>query len=293
MPAMNLSLLARSALLGVVAAGLTACGGGHDNEPMVTTLQASPTMYGHNTTVTVQGGNLSAITATIEPGCGSMTRGTTGSDSVQTFSCKISAMGDLRVRVRNEAGAELASLRLDVGVPQVLIAASQGSATGSFTVELDPAKAPKTVDNFLAYVNQSGGCFYKDTLFHRVIANFVVQAGGYTTGLAAKTTGKLAPIALESNNGLSNVRGTIAMARTNDPNSATSEFFVNVKDNLDLDYQSDAKPGYAVFGKVVAGMADIDRLQTVPTQTKTNGLGVTFNDAPQAEVVITTCGQVK
>jgi peptidyl-prolyl cis-trans isomerase A (cyclophilin A) len=202
-------------------------------------------------------------------------------------------MGDLRVRVRTEGGAEIASLRLDVGVPQVIFNASQGSATGSFLVELDPAKAPKTVDNFLAYVNQSGGCFYKDTLFHRVIKDFVVQAGGYTTGLAAKTTGKLPAIALESNNGLMNLRGAIAMARTADPNSATSEFFVNVKDNPDLDYQSNAKPGYAVFGKVIAGMEDIDRLQTVPTQEKTNGLGVTFKDAPQSEVVITTCGQVK
>jgi peptidyl-prolyl cis-trans isomerase A (cyclophilin A) len=195
----------------------------------------------------------------------------------------------MRVRVRRETGGEvLGELRLDIPLPEVTFNAAQGSNTGTFTVQLQPEKTPGTVDNFLAYVNQASGCFYRDTLFSRVdTTQGVVQAGGYTTNLTTKE-GKLPPIALESNRGLSNLRGTIGMARSSDPNSANSEFYINMRDNKGLDYVSDAQPGYAVFGVVVSGMADLDRLYTVPTAPKGQ-----FPFAPATEVKITGCGQTK
>jgi peptidyl-prolyl cis-trans isomerase A (cyclophilin A) len=135
------------------------------------------------------------------------------------------------------------------------------TTAGIIVVELDAAKAPKTVDNFLQYVNSG---YYNGTVFHRVINNFMIQGGGMTADLKEKPTRP--PIGLESRNGLTNQRGTIAMARTNDPNSATAQFFINVKDN-DFLNQAQARDGngYAVFGKVVEGMDVVDRIRAVPT----------------------------
>ena len=148
---------------------------------------------------------------------------------------------------------------------------------GSFVLELNDKAAPKTVANFLTYV-KSG--FYKNTLFHRVIPNFMIQGGGFITGMEEKDT--RAPIALESRNGLSNRRGTIAMARTNDPNSATSQFFINVRDNHFLDAsQAQDGNGYAVFGKVISGMATVDTIARV----KTHSVGF-YDDVPLRDVVI-------
>jgi peptidyl-prolyl cis-trans isomerase A (cyclophilin A) len=140
------------------------------------------------------------------------------------------------------------------------------------------------VNNFLKYV---GSGFYTGTIFHRVIPNFVVQAGGFTTGLAQMTP-TYAPITLETNNGLSNLTGTLAMARTSDPNSATSQFYVNLVDNTSLDYTSSASPGYAVFGKVTTGIAVINAIGSMPTGTS-NGL----TDVPTTEVVITSMKRIK
>jgi peptidyl-prolyl cis-trans isomerase A (cyclophilin A) len=132
------------------------------------------------------------------------------------------------------------------------------TSAGDIVVELDAAKAPKSVDNFLQYV-RSG--HYDGTTFHRVIPNFMIQGGGVKADLNEKPT--RAPIPLEAGNGLSNLRGTIAMARTMDPNSATSQFFINVVDNQRLD---SAGGGYAVFGKVVEGMDVVDKIKDVPTR---------------------------
>jgi cyclophilin family peptidyl-prolyl cis-trans isomerase len=156
--------------------------------------------------------------------------------------------------------------------------------SGSITMELDATKAPITVDNFLKYAR---GGFYSGTLFHRVIPGFMIQGGGYTTGMVKKNS-PLAPIVLESNNGLSNVRGAVAMARTNVPDSATSEFFINLVDNLYLDYKSLTSPGYAVFGKVTEGMDQVDKIAAQPT-----GVFNTFNDVPLVEVPISMVLQVK
>jgi peptidyl-prolyl cis-trans isomerase A (cyclophilin A) len=141
--------------------------------------------------------------------------------------------------------------------PRVLLATS----LGDITIQLDAEKAPKTVANFLDYV-KSG--HYDGTVFHRVIGGFMIQGGGFTPDMVQKPT--RAPIPLESRNGLKNERGTVAMARTSVPDSATSQFFINVVDNAMLD-QANARDGqgYAVFGRVVAGMDVVDRIRAVET----------------------------
>ncbi|GLC96620.1 peptidyl-prolyl cis-trans isomerase [Cupriavidus sp. TA19] len=134
------------------------------------------------------------------------------------------------------------------------------TSAGKFTVELYPDVAPKTVANFLEYV-KSG--FYSGTIFHRVINGFMVQGGGFDRDMKEKPT--RAPIPLEARGGLKNKAGTLAMARTSNPDSATAQFFVNVVDNPNLDYPQPDGNGYAVFGKVVEGMDTIDKIKTVPT----------------------------
>ncbi|MBP5990715.1 MAG: peptidyl-prolyl cis-trans isomerase [Piscinibacter sp.] len=138
------------------------------------------------------------------------------------------------------------------------------TSAGDIVVELDAAKAPKTVANFVEYVKAG---HYDGTIFHRVIPNFMIQGGGMTPDMKEKAT--RAPIPLESGNGLDNLRGTLAMARTMDPNSATAQFFINVVDNGFLNKaQSRDGNGYAVFGKVVSGMEVVDKIRAVPTGNK-------------------------
>jgi cyclophilin family peptidyl-prolyl cis-trans isomerase len=147
---------------------------------------------------------------------------------------------------------------------------------GTIEVELDRQHAPVTVENFIIYANAG---HYNGTIFHRVIRGFMIQGGGFTPNGAQKTT--KAPIKLESNNGLKNRAGTIAMARTNVPDSATSQFFINTVDNDFLDY-APGNPGYAVFGKVVSGMDVVAKIEGVRTTTKM-GMG----DWPGQDVIIT------
>ncbi|WP_457641272.1 peptidylprolyl isomerase [Persephonella sp.] len=134
---------------------------------------------------------------------------------------------------------------------------------GTFCIELYPDKAPLTVENFLKYVNEG---FYNGVIFHRVIPNFVVQAGGFDEKLNYKKP-MFPPIKSESDNGLKNLRGTVAMARTSDPDSATSQFFINLSDNyrLDRDYEEGDGYGYTVFGKVIEGMSVIEKIARIPT----------------------------
>jgi peptidyl-prolyl cis-trans isomerase B (cyclophilin B) len=160
-------------------------------------------------------------------------------------------------------------------LPRVLISTSEGD----IVVELDRAKAPATVENFLSYVDQQ---FYDGTIFHRVIARFMIQGGGFTEDFKQKPTGK--PVRNEADNGLRNARGTIAMARTPDPHSATAQFFINTVDNKFLDHTSPTPNGwgYAVFGRVVEGMDVVDRIEGIPT-----GRGGPFpSDVPRSTVVI-------
>lgn len=160
--------------------------------------------------------------------------------------------------------------------PQVLLHTSQGD----ITLELFPDKAPKSVANFLRYVHEG---FYAGTVFHRSIPGYLVQGGLYTRELQPRRTHS--PIASEADNGLSNLRGTVAVARGADPNSGTSQFFVNLVDNRRLDYagnQSGLTWGYAVFGKVIKGMDVVDKIAALPTRA----LGPFAADVPNPLVVI-------
>lgn len=134
------------------------------------------------------------------------------------------------------------------------------TSMGTMEIELNEEKAPVSVKNFLSYVNKK---FYDKTIFHRVINDFMIQGGGFEEGMKEKKTD--APIINEAKNGLSNEVGTIAMARTNDPNSATSQFFINVSNNTNLNYPSPDGHGYAVFGKVTKGMDIVNRIKMVKT----------------------------
>ena len=170
-------------------------------------------------------------------------------------------------------------LVLGAAFPAVAQQVRLKTTAGDIVVQLDPGNAPKTVDNFLTYVKAG---HYDGTVFHRVIPTFMIQGGGMTADLKEKPT--RAPIALESRNGLSNLRGTLAMARTGDPNSATSQFFINVQDNPRLD-GANARDGngYAVFGKVIAGMDVVDRIRAMPTSSKGP-----YDDVPVTPVTISS-----
>ncbi len=152
------------------------------------------------------------------------------------------------------------------------------TAMGTIEVELNAEKAPLTVENFLAYVDEN---FYEGTTFHRVIPGFMIQGGGFTENMEQKKT--RAPIRIESNNGLKNERGTIAMARTGDPHSATSQFFINTADNQALNFSAPTVRGYGytVFGKVVSGMDVVDRIEAVKTAPRGP-----MNDVPVTPVTI-------
>ncbi|MDR7927680.1 peptidylprolyl isomerase [Acidithiobacillus thiooxidans] len=145
--------------------------------------------------------------------------------------------------------------------PQVVLHSNKGD----IVIELDAEKAPNTVENFLSYVDEG---FFDETIFHRVIPGFMVQGGGFTADMQQKKTH--APIQNEAENGLKNLRGTLAMARTNDPHSATAQFFINLTDNDFLNFKAASGTGwgYAVFGKVVSGMEVVDEIAKVPTGNK-------------------------
>ena len=165
------------------------------------------------------------------------------------------------------------------GNPKVKLATSMGD----IVVELNPEKAPKTVENFLQYVNDK---HYDGTIFHRVMNGFMIQGGGFTPDMKQKPT--RAPIPLEANNGLKNDTYTIAMARTGNPDSATSQFFINVKNNDSLNAPSPDGHGYAVFGKVVSGTEVVDKIKAVATGNKGG-----HQNVPTTPVIIQSATLVK
>jgi len=156
------------------------------------------------------------------------------------------------------------------------------TSAGDIRLELYPAKAPKTVENFLRYVRDG---HYNGTIFHRVIPGFMVQGGGMTPSMAQKTT--RAPVPIESKNGLKNETGSVAMARTSDPNSATAQFFINVNNNDFLNYPGQDGHGYTVFGKVVSGMDVVNKIVAMPTASQ----GMNQN-VPRTPIVIESASVV-
>jgi len=177
-------------------------------------------------------------------------------------------------------------------LPLKALAAGQGdvvhvrmtTSMGVINLDLDRARAPKTVVNFLRYVKEG---FYKGTVFHRVIPDFMIQGGGFTAAMSQKQTH--APIQNEADNGLKNMIGTIAMARTSDPNSATSQFFINTHNNSFLDFRSKTPQGwgYAVFGEVTTGMRVVRRIEAVQTTTKHGLQNVPVEDVTIQNIEIT------
>lgn len=268
-----------AAVLGL-AWQLSACGGSGFS-PAVTAVQVQTLQYGRTATIYVGGVDLSKdMRADLGAGCTSpVFSETLSTRALAVLNCMVVAVGDLPLTITNVTGDVIYKGTVTVPKPQVTLITS----AGSITMELDPLAAPVTVKNFLDYVNAG---FYSNTLFHRVIPNFMVQGGGFTTGMVAKTDLK-APIVLESNNGLRNTRGAVAMARTSLPNSATSQFFINTVDNAFLDY-STSNAGYAVFATVLTGMDVVDTIAAVTTQT----VGL-YENVPVTDVTITQAKQVK
>jgi cyclophilin family peptidyl-prolyl cis-trans isomerase len=174
------------------------------------------------------------------------------------------------------------SKRKDTKVNAAVVSLNLKTNMGDIKIELDKEKAPKTVENFVQYANDK---FFDKTVFHRVMDGFMIQGGGFTENMVQKPT--RAPIENEGKNGLKNLRGTLAMARTNDPNSATAQFFINLVDN-DFLNASPGNAGYAVFGKVVSGMDVVDKIAAV----KTGNAGMHQN-VPVKAVVIESLSVVK
>lgn len=284
----------------MVTAVLAACGGGGamgggNGAPSVSNIIAETAQYGRNMLVTVNGGGL--LDGVVLDGGGLCTGETTvsgGTDTTQRFNCRVATLGSLTVRVRTATGGrELASVRVTIPTPQVSIRVTQAAngnnpaRSGIFVVELDPAAAPRTVNNFLDYVN---GGFYTNTIFHRVVRDFVAQGGGYSNVPAIKPPTAPA-IPSEASNGLKNLRGTIAMAREDNPDSATSQFFLNLADNPSLDFGSAQNPaGFTVFGRVVSGQEVVDEINLVETRPN---LALELPDLPLTAVVIAAAVQVR
>lgn len=271
----------------LLVALLVACGGSSGDGTSVNSMSATPVAYGRTTQWLISGLRLDgALSFSIVEGrCEGLTESAGASSTQRIFTCRPATLGSLVGEVHDSGGRRLARLSVNVPAPLVRLTLAQGS----IDLELDPAGAPLTVDNFLAYVNAG---FYDNTIVHRVIPGFVIQGGGYTPGdvVPAFKAPTRPAITLESAAERRNLRGTVAMARTNVPDSATSQYFINLVDNAALDYQSPALPGYAVFGRVTAGLDVVDTVAAVPARS-IPALGLA--DVPQTPVLVTSARQVR
>lgn len=286
---------------------LSACGGGGDDAggPPPTVASANVTntpRYSDTLSFTLLGTNLDQNLNFVSSGCRNFTRlsnaPTQSTPTVAYYTCTVSGVGAQTITVSSNAVlGTLATLNFSVEIPQVTMLVSNGAGVaGSLVITLAPAQAPITVDNFLAYV-KSG--FYNSTVFHRngrssTGGPFVLQGGGYAAPLtsaalfpAPKATN--APIVLER--GLSNLRYTLAMARTNAANSATSQFFINTTDNVFLDTSGG---GYATFGTVTTGTTLVDQMDAAPCNQSAGNFGIGSLDClPEPNLVIASAQQTR
>lgn len=262
---------------------LAGCGGGGSSNstpstsitPTVTSVTSDRLMYANTTKFTVTGQNLDQginfVVGAFLSMCSGMTEAAGGTATQRVFSCSPTTTGTIPVVVQSNSGSVLFEKSLSVPLPQVSLKTSMGD----MLLELYPNNAPITVNNFLQYVWSN---FYTNLIFHRVVPGFVIQGGGFNSAAQAATTRD--PIKLEVPNGLSNLRGTVAMARTSALNSATSQFYINTVDNVALDTTGG---GYAVFGKVASGLSVVDAISAVQTS----------NSWPATPVVITSATQTQ
>ena len=254
---------------------LASCGGIEQ-----TTLDSGPLKYGQLAQFNVNGPNLDKGITLVAPKCAGITAIAGGTATQQSYNCTPSATGLITVMV---VGGNVVLRQADftIPIPQVTLKTS----LGDIALDLNPTAAPLSVNNFLQYVNSG---FYSNLIFHRVVMTpfSIIQGGGFDASFSLPATN--APITLESNNGLTNLRGTLAMARTSVPDSATSQFYINVADNPAFDYVSAAQPGYAVFGKVASGLPVVDAIAAVPT-----GIRGTMSDVPLTDVVILSATQTR
>jgi cyclophilin family peptidyl-prolyl cis-trans isomerase len=276
--------LKNALLIALIAATQAGCGGGATSAPAQPNIQSSFLAYGVKATFYVGVTTLNPGITFSATNCSTLQSTSSAAAGYLAYTCNVTASGPLVFTGTDASGKVIATQTFNVPNPQVLISATIGSTPANFVVELNQPKAPISTDNFLRYVNDG---FYKGTLFHRVIPNFVIQAGGFTTGLIPKTP-TYSAIQLESQNGLSNVKGSLAMARTSDPNSATSQFYINLKDNTNLDYVDSNNPGYTVFGSVISGQSAIDSIAAVPT-----GAASGLSDVPTTEITITSATRIQ
>jgi cyclophilin family peptidyl-prolyl cis-trans isomerase len=293
---------------------LAACGGGGgggDTTPAptptppstqatVSSATVTNAKYSQNALVTINGSNLDAAAINVtSASCTGMAR-STAAPNVSTattayYTCKAGTVADNQSVsiVRTADSTTLATPTFNVPLPQVTMTVNNGAGvSGNMVITLEAVKTPITVNNFLAYTNAG---FYDGTVFHRSDPGFVIQGGGYlpVTGTPTLKTGLLAPIELEVNKGLSNVQWSIAMARNSDPNSATSQFFINLVNNTQLDPgvipPGLIQVGYAVFGGVTANTALVTAIETAPCSAVANF----FNFVPTPAMVITKAEQTR
>lgn len=263
---------------------LSGCGGGSSSNSTpasVTKVTTDQVVYRKVTNFTITGQNLDKGYNASIPACLTITELPGGSSTQRILSCKIVGVGTSNYTITAGSGLTLYNGMITVPLaaqPQVTMTTSMGT----MVVELNPAKAPISVDNFLQYVENG---FYPNKIFHRVIKGQIIQGGGFTSDLQQPTT--LSPIRLETPNGLSNLRGTIAMARTSVADSATAQFYMNVADNTGFDATT-AGTGYAVFGKIVTGLDIMDKINAVPTTTAGG-----MTDVPVTPVLINSMVQTQ
>ena len=275
--------------------------------PVVTSVKASTDgangvgQLGKKLLITVNGSYLDGGLSVQASGCSDATLLTTAptasNGTTAYYECTVNREGDFSAVARRKAtGNTIAQAAFTVEVPQVTLTISNGTTTlGDVVLTLESSKAPITVTNFLSYVNSG---FYNGTAFHRYSPNFVFQGGGYASGLnpAAATTPTLKPtnpaITLEDNAGLSNLTWTVAMARTGAPDSATSQFFINLADNTSLDRKTDGTRGYAVFATVTAGTDVVNAMKTQPCVPYA-ALLATGECLPLPNLVVTSARQTR
>lgn len=248
---------------------LLSCGGGGENQ-QVKEVRAKVLAFSKEAVVYVSGMDLRSNMHVKTGVCKNPVFSAQSAPELAIINCVVTATGEQPLIIYAADGRVLFSGTMSIPKPEVTMITSMGT----IVAELYPEVAPITVTNFLKYVNSS---YYTNTLFHRVIPDFVVQGGGYSTGMLPKP-GAGEPIPLETNRGLSNLRGSLAMARTENPDSATTEFYFNLVDNPSLDYKNPNGPGYAVFGRVVKGIEVVDAIADTETGPMNGYLDVPTND---------------